>query len=60
MTKLQNEIKDSIENEKLRSYLSKCFEHEDELNLNLPSFLAEKAKQRFENKIKACMQVDIR
>lgn len=55
--KLQNLIEDSIKNEKMRNYLSKCLEHEEELNLNLPSFLVEKAKQRFENKIKTCEQI---
>lgn len=57
---LQNKIKTSIKNEKLRKYLLECLKNECEINsLNLPSFLIEKAAQRFKDKIKACQQIEI-
>jgi hypothetical protein len=52
-----NELIASIKNEKLREYLCKCFKLECQLNSNLPLFLIKEAKQRFENKIKACEQI---
>lgn len=57
---LQNKVKASIKNEKLREYLLECLKNECELNsLNLPLFLIGKATQRFKKKIKACQQIEI-
>lgn len=59
-----NEKIASIKNEKMRDYLFMCLTYEYELNSNLPSSVGEttelikKATQRFENKIKACEQIE--
>ncbi|WP_342227619.1 hypothetical protein [Rickettsiella endosymbiont of Rhagonycha lignosa] len=55
---LQNLIKDSIKNEKLRDYLLKYFEYDCKLNINLPPALIEKATQRFKNKIKTFQKIE--
>jgi hypothetical protein len=58
---LKSKIVVSIKTETMREYLLRSLESECKLNAltpNSPTFLIEKASQRFENKIKACEQIE--